>query len=111
MLRDNVRVTVSPWFEIAVMASLFAVGNILFGHFEERTPKWRRVAKFVLLTALATAISARAGRAWFWAFLGAMFALVFVVHGWWLPRQGIHPLTGEPKERYYRLRGWPWPPE
>jgi hypothetical protein len=29
-----------------------------------------------------------------------------VIHGWWLPKQGIHPLTAEPKERYYKLRGW-----
>ena len=43
------------WIDVAVMASMFAVGNILFGHFEERTPKWRR---------------------------------------------------GEPKEKYYALRGW-----
>ena len=32
------------WFEVALAATIFAVGNILFGHFEERTPKWRRVA-------------------------------------------------------------------
>ena len=40
------------WIDIAVMASLFAVGNILFGHFEERTPKWRRVVKFFLVTGV-----------------------------------------------------------
>ena len=61
------------WIDIAVMASLFAVGNILFGHFEERTPKWRRV---------------------------------LIIHGWWLPTKGINGLTGEPKEKYYALRGW-----
>ena len=37
------------WIDVAVMASVFAVGNILFGHFEERTPKWRRVLKFFLV--------------------------------------------------------------
>ena len=26
------------WFEVALVATIFAVGNILFGHFEERTP-------------------------------------------------------------------------
>ncbi|HEU0178761.1 MAG TPA: hypothetical protein VFV58_31240 [Blastocatellia bacterium] len=26
------------WFDIAVVMSVFAVGNILFGHFEERKP-------------------------------------------------------------------------
>ena len=49
------------WIDAAVMATMFALGNILFGHFEERTPKWRH---------------------------------------------GIHGLTGEPKDKYYALRGW-----
>jgi hypothetical protein len=51
------------WIDVAVIAMMIAVGNILFGHFEERTPKWRRILK------------------------------LFIV-------------TGEPKDRYYALRGW-----
>jgi hypothetical protein len=94
------------WFEAAVMASIFAVGNILFGHFEERTPKWRRVAKFALVTALAVLISATAGRVWFFALLGIAAAAVVVIHAWWLPRLGINGWTAEPKEKYYALRGW-----
>jgi hypothetical protein len=31
------------WFELAVVATMFAIGNIVFGHFEEGTPKWRRM--------------------------------------------------------------------
>ena len=35
-----------------------------------------------------------------------------IIHGWWLPRNGINGWTGEPKARYYELRGWPLaPPE
>ena len=41
----------SPWFEVAVVATIFAIGNILFGHFEAETPKWRRVSKVILLLA------------------------------------------------------------
>jgi hypothetical protein len=50
------------WIDIAFMASGFAIGNILFGHFEERTPKWRRVLKFFMFTALIALISSTAGR-------------------------------------------------
>jgi len=32
------------------------------------------------------------------------------VHVWWLPRHGINGWTGEPKEKYYALRGWKYPP-
>ena len=96
-------------FEVAVVATMFAVGNIMFGHFEERTPKWRRLAKMLLVMALGVAVSARFGRFWFWAMFVAMALPVVVIHVWWLPRKGINGWTGEPKERYYALRGWKLP--
>jgi hypothetical protein len=97
------------WFEVAVMGVLIALGNILLGHFEAGTPKWRRVGKVFIGCALGVGISAAAGRVWFFVFLGVMAVAVLIVHGWWLPRQGINGWTAEPRERYYRLRGWPWP--
>jgi len=53
------------WFELAVVSTMFAVGNIVFGHFEEGTPKWRRIAKLGLVMALGAAVSAQFGRFWF----------------------------------------------
>lgn len=97
------------WFEVAVVATLFAVGNIVFGHFEEGTPKWRRIAKLALFTALGVFVSSRFGRTWFWTMLGALAAAVVAIHAWWLPRNGINGWTGEPREKYYALRGWKWP--
>ena len=97
------------WFEIAIVSMIFAVGNILFGHFEEGTPKWRRLLKTVLVMALAIAISAYLGRTWFWAFLVAMLAPGVYIHVWWLPSRGVNGWTGEPKGRYYELRGWSAP--
>ena len=94
------------WIDSTMMATMFALGNILFGHFEERTPKWRRVLKFFLMTGGIVLISATAGRAWSIGVLGALLAVVAVIHGWWLPKHGIHPLTAEPKDKYYALRGW-----
>ena len=94
------------WIDIAVMASLFAVGNILFGHFEERTPKWRRVLKFFLMTGAIVLISATAGRPWSIGVVAALCSVVLVIHGWWLPKQGINGWTAEPKDKYYALRGW-----
>jgi len=94
------------WIDVAVMASLFAIGNILFGHFEERTPKWRRVLKFFMFTGMIALISSTAGRAWSIGLVGALLFVVLVIHGWWLPKKGIDGLTAEPKEKYYALRGW-----
>lgn len=97
------------WFEIAVISTIFAAGNILFGHFEERTPKWRRLLKMVIMMLAAVSLSALLGRIWFWAFLSTMLVLVVLIHGWWLPRHGINGWTGEPKDKYYALRGWKSP--
>jgi hypothetical protein len=98
------------WMEVAIVAIIFAVGNIVFGHWEEQTPKWRRLLKFVLVLGVTLALSAGLGRSWAFGFLGALGVLAVIVHGWWLPRQGINGWTGEPKEKYYAMRGWKYPP-
>lgn len=94
------------WFEVAVIFGITAVGNILMGHFEAGVPKWRRVLKIFLITALGVVISMTAGRGWFFALLGAVSVAVVVIHAWWLPKHGINGWTGEPRDRYYALRGW-----
>lgn len=100
------------WFEFAVVLGIFAVGNILFGHFEAGVPKWRRVTKVFVVSAIMVAVSAWAGRAWFFGLLGGMGILVLIIHGWWLPsRVGVNGWTAEPREKYYAFRGWKWPPD
>jgi hypothetical protein len=34
---------------------------------------------------------------------------VVYIHAWWLPSKGVNGWTGEPKEKYYALRGWKLP--
>ncbi|HSL24185.1 MAG TPA: hypothetical protein VK886_21805 [Vicinamibacterales bacterium] len=95
------------WFEVAIVMTIFAFGNIFFGHFEERTPRGRRALKVLVFVGLTIAISASFGRAWALAFLVVAAVVPFVViHMWWLPKHGINGWTGEPKDKYYRLRGW-----
>jgi len=95
------------WFEVAMVMTIFALGNIFFGHFEERTPKWRRALKVPVFVGLILAISASLGRTWAMGFLFVAAVIPFVViHLWWLPKHGINGWTAEPKEKYYQLRGW-----
>jgi hypothetical protein len=101
----------TPWFDVAVVATIFAVGNILFGHFEERTPKWRRVLKVFIVLGATYLLSSRLGRVWVLGLVGVMLLLVLIIHGVVLPRRGINGWTGEPRERYYAFRGWTYPPE
>jgi hypothetical protein len=99
--------TESLWFEIAIVSIIYAIGNITFGHFEEQTPKVRRVGKYVLTLIIICVISVYFGRTVAMAVLG-IFVLPFLyVHGYYLPKKkGINGLTGEPKSRYYEFRGW-----
>ena len=61
----------------------------------------------VLVTGFVGAISWRFGPFWGLLPIGMMLVAFVVVHLWWLPRRhGINGLTGEPKEKYYELRGW-----
>ena len=99
--------TDSLWFEVAVVSSIFAVGNMVFGHFEERTPKWRRIGKFVLILVIIVAISFYFGRATAMIVLGASILPILYIHGYYLPKKkGINGWTGEPKSKYYEFRGW-----
>ena len=95
--------TDTPWFEVAAVTSLLAVGNILFGHFEEHKAKWRRLLKLALFAGV-TAVSSSFGLRWVgWALIGAAIVGAGYLHLRWLPSHGINGWTGEPKEKYYEL--------
>lgn len=70
--------TTSLWFEIAVVSIIYALGNILLGHFEERTPKVRRVGKYLLTLVIVCGISVMFGRSVAMIFLSA-FILPLVI--------------------------------
>ena len=93
------------WFDTTVILALFAVGSILFGHFEEHRPKWRRLLKVVIVLTVVLWLSATVGRAWAYGVLALPLLGALVIHAWWLPKNGVNGWTGEPKERYYELIG------
>lgn len=96
--------------DVALMAVLLGIGNVVFGHFEPRKPLWRRLMKVVLLLALTAVISYYFGRTGVLIALGIASLPVIYIHAIWLPRNGVNGWTGEPREKYYALRGWA-PPE
>jgi hypothetical protein len=97
------------WIELAILTAIFFLGNIFFGHFEAQTPKWRRITKGLVVSAIAIVIGKRFGPVGFYVFLGVLSTLVLMIHGWWLPKNGINGWTAEPKDKYYALRGWKLP--
>lgn len=85
--------------------SIFAVGNILFGHFEEHRPKVRRLLKVGLILGLTVMLSYLGLRWVAYGLIGLLGLGAAYIHIWWLPRPGINGWTGEPKEKYYELLG------
>jgi hypothetical protein len=99
--------TTSLWFEIAVVSIIYALGNILMGPFEERTPKVRRVGKYLLTLVIVCGLSVFLGRTAAMVFLAAFIIPLIYIHGYYLPKKlGIHGWTGEPKAKYYDYRKW-----
>jgi hypothetical protein len=98
--------TDSLWFEITIVTIVFLLGHICLGHFEERSPKWRKLLKYIVTVAIIVAISVYAGRVYALSILGLAFIPVVYIHGILLPRKGINGWTGEPKGKYYDFRGW-----
>lgn len=98
--------TNSLWFEVAVVTTLLLLGHILMGHFEERSPKWRKLLKAILTLLITISISIVFGRTIAFIVLGIAFIPVIYIHAVVLPRKGIHGWTGEPKAKYYEFRKW-----
>ena len=97
----------SLWFEIAIVSIIFALGNILMGHFEEQTPKIRRVGKYLMTLIIVCVVSAYFGRTVSMTLLSLFIIPMLYVHGYYLPmKKGINGWTGEPKSRYYEFRKW-----
>lgn len=99
--------TDSLWFEIAIVSIIYAVGNIAFGHFEEQTPKIRRIGKYILTLIIICMLSIYVGRTAAMILLGVFLIPILYIHGYYLPKKkGINGWTGEPKSKYYEFRGW-----
>jgi hypothetical protein len=95
--------------ELAVVALLLLIGNIAFWHFDPDLPLWRRALKVVIALAVTAAVSYYFGRTGVIVAGALVLVPLIYVHGIWLPRHGVNGWSGEPRERYHELRGWPPP--
>ena len=93
----------TPWFDVAVVMSIFAFGNAMFGRFEEHKPRGRRVLKIALVTAVFAAVVTMAGRPWGYGLLAIPLVAAAWVHMVWLPKHGINGWTAEPRDKYLEL--------
>ncbi len=94
------------WFDISLVTFIFLLGNIFMGHFEERSPAWRKLVKYIVTLVIFLSLSVFISRTVAWTVLGLAFIPVVYVHAVLLPRKGINGWTGEPRGKYYEFRGW-----
>ncbi len=95
--------TETPWFTVALISAIFAVGGVVFGRFEQHKPWWRRVLKQLLVVGVFVLLDRFAGRSWMYGLLSLMGVGVLYIHGWWLPHHGINGWTAEPYDQYLAL--------
>ena len=91
------------WFDIAVLMSIFAVGGILFGRFEQHKPRGHRLAKVAIVFAVMLTLLETAGREVAYAVLAIPLTASAYIHLRWLPAHGINGWTAEPYDRYLEL--------
>ena len=91
------------WFDVALVMTIFAVGSVLFGRFEEHKPRARRLLKVVIVTAVVVTLAATVGRLWAYAVMAIPLLGAAYVHLVWLPRRGINGWTAEPRDKYLEL--------
>lgn len=94
------------WFEVAIVTFFFLLGNIFLGHFEERSPRWKRLVKYFVALIIIILISVFFGRAIALTVLGLSLIPIVYILGFVLPEKGINGWMGEPKSKYYDFRGW-----
>ncbi len=95
--------TDTRWFDVAVIALTFAVGNIFFGRFEAHRSRWRRVFKLGITLAMTLGLAQTVGRAWAYGWMVPFLPLTVWIHAVWLPRNGVSGWTAEPRDRYLEL--------
>jgi hypothetical protein len=91
------------WFDVAVVMSLFAIGTVLFGRFEEHKPRSRRLLKVLVVLAVTLLLAATAGRIWAYGVLAIPLCAAAYVHLVWLPKRGVNGWTAEPRDKYLEL--------
>lgn len=94
------------WFEIAIVTIFFLMGHIFLGHFEERSPKGKKMLKYIVTLVVIALLSVFFGRIVALTVLGLILIPVVYIHAIMLPKKGINGWTGEPKSKYYEFRGW-----
>ena len=82
---------------------LWLVGFGLFGRFI--VPRWKVGGKLLFYIGVTAGLSYLFGH-WSLIWVIGHPALGIAGHVWWCAKNGIHPITCEPRDRYLAMRPW-----
>ena len=94
------------YFELFLAATLMTIGGVIFGHFEEKTPVWRRLTKVAIFLGVTALLSSTVGRPWSLVWIFGALAVGTTFHVWCTKKHVICVLSPQPRDKYYQLRGW-----
>lgn len=94
------------FFDLWTAAGLHLLGAMAFARFEVFTPFSKKLRKVLFLQGVTALLALTVGRPWSILWVVGMMTVGMVFHLWWTRKHGIHPLTAEPRAKYYALRGW-----
>jgi hypothetical protein len=94
------------FFDLFIAVLLNLLGAYTFGPFGTNTPIIHKIVKLAFYLGLVALVSWLLGPPWGTIAAIGLLTVGLTVHFWWCRKNGIHPLRAEPREKYYRLRGW-----
>lgn len=96
--------------ELGALLFVCAVGSSVFDKFEAETAIWKKLVRWGLASTLTLGAYAVIGH-WALLILAAMSSIGVAAHFAWCRKHQIDPIRAKPREHYYHLRGWQWPPD
>lgn len=96
--------------ELGALLFVCAVGSSVFDKFEAETAIWKKLVRWGLASTLTLGAYAVIGH-WALLILAAIASIGVAAHFAWCRKFGVDPIKAQPRERYFHLRGWQWPPD
>ena len=92
--------------EVITGVGLAIAGNYIYWEFAKDETTAKRIVKYGIYAAIAAGLTKKFGRPHNMFFIAGLPILGAVGHTILMKKDGINPITAEPKEKYYGLRGW-----
>ncbi len=95
---------------LAILLAVQTIGPTFFHRFATEVSPLSLLAKWTVMHGLTIGLYFYVG-AWCLLVPGLMLGLGIGLHTVVCLKCGIHPLRATPRQKYYELRRWAWPPE